>query len=122
MTVRRIVPNLACDDPQALAAFYHALLGLDPVMDHGWIASVAAPAPGPVQLSLAAGGGLGAPLPAVSVEVDDLDAVLAAARRLEAPVVYGPADEPWGVRRFFLRDPAGNLINILSHADRGASR
>ncbi len=122
MTVRRIVANLSCDDPQALARFYRDLLGLEPVMDHGWIATVAAPAPGPVQLGLAAEGGSGAPLPALSVEVDDLDSALAAARRLAAPVVYGPAAESWGIRRFFLRDPAGNLINILSHADRGASR
>lgn len=26
------------------------------------------------------------------------------------------ADEPWGVRRFFVRDPFGRLLNILEHA------
>jgi hypothetical protein len=26
-------------------------------------------------------------------------------------------DEPWGVRRFFVRDPDGNVINIVSHRD-----
>ena len=31
-------------------------------------------------------------------------------------IEYGPATEPWGVRRFYLRDPAGRLVNILSHA------
>jgi lactoylglutathione lyase len=30
-------------------------------------------------------------------------------------VEYGPVDEPWGVRRFFVRDPAGTLVNILMH-------
>jgi len=30
----------------------------------------------------------------------------------EAPE-YGPADEPWGVRRFYCRDPFGKLVNIL---------
>jgi catechol 2,3-dioxygenase-like lactoylglutathione lyase family enzyme len=30
-------------------------------------------------------------------------------------IAYGPADEPWGVRRFYVRDPFGKLINILSH-------
>ena len=117
MAVRRIVPNLVCDDPQALGAFYVALLGVDLVMDHGWIVSVQASEPGPVQLSLVREGGSGAPVPLLSIEVDDLAASHAAALRLKAPVVYGPADEPWGVRRFFLRDPAGNLINILSHPD-----
>jgi uncharacterized glyoxalase superfamily protein PhnB len=32
-------------------------------------------------------------------------------------VLYGPADEPWGVRRFFLRDPFGRLVNVLTHRD-----
>ena len=31
------------------------------------------------------------------------------------PVEYGPANEPWGVRRFYVRDPFGRLVNILSH-------
>jgi catechol 2,3-dioxygenase-like lactoylglutathione lyase family enzyme len=30
-------------------------------------------------------------------------------------VEYGPADEPWGVRRFYLRDPEGRLVNVLTH-------
>lgn len=117
MAVRRIVPNLSCANPQELAAFYTALLGLDLVMDHGWISSMQTENQGPVQLSLAREGGSGAPVPCLSIEVDDLDRIYADALRLDVPVVYGPADEPWGVRRFFFRDPAGNLINILSHTD-----
>lgn len=31
------------------------------------------------------------------------------------PIEYGPADEPWGVRRLYVRDPCGKLINILQH-------
>jgi catechol 2,3-dioxygenase-like lactoylglutathione lyase family enzyme len=30
-------------------------------------------------------------------------------------IEYGPESEPWGVRRFFFRDPFGKLINILQH-------
>jgi hypothetical protein len=26
-----------------------------------------------------------------------------------------PPDEAWGVRRFYVRDPFGNLVNILAH-------
>ena len=29
-----------------------------------------------------------------------------------APSLSPPADEPWGMRQFTLRDPAGNLIRI----------
>ena len=36
-------------------------------------------------------------------------------RAQEIPCAYGPVNEPWGVRRLFLRDPAGHLINVLEH-------
>ena len=54
-------------------------------------------------------------MPDISIEVDDVDAVLEKARAMGIGIEYGPADEPWGVRRFYVRDPFGKLINILSH-------
>jgi hypothetical protein len=29
--------------------------------------------------------------------------------------VYPLTDEPWGVRRFFVRDPNGMIVNVVSH-------
>ncbi len=116
MTVLRIVPNLAAADPTALAGFYRTLLGLDLLMDLGFIATLGSDALAPAQLSLASEGGSGTPVPVISVEVDDLDSVLARARELGAAIDYGPVSEPWGVRRFMLRDPADRLINILCHS------
>jgi uncharacterized glyoxalase superfamily protein PhnB len=54
-------------------------------------------------------------VPAVSVEVDDVDAAYAAAVARGSEIVHPLTDEPWGVRRFFVRDPTGNVINILGH-------
>ena len=57
-------------------------------------------------------------LPGMGVDVGSRDAVDAAhARALEAgtEVIYGPVDEPWGVRRFYLRDPNGVVISVLAH-------
>jgi catechol 2,3-dioxygenase-like lactoylglutathione lyase family enzyme len=113
--VLRIVADLPAADPSAVAAFYCDLLDLEILMDQGFIATVGSPAKAPVQLSLASEGGSGMPLPAISVEVDNLDAVFARAKAMRAPIEYGPILEPWGVRRFFLRDPSGSLVNILSH-------
>lgn len=115
MSVLRIIANLNAPDPAGLAQFWEGVLGLDPVMDHGWIVTLAGGAQ-TAQLSLAAEGGAGTPVPAVSVEVDDLDDCLARARAAGAQITHGPVTEDWGVRRFFLRDPAGNLVNILSHS------
>ena len=62
-------------------------------------------------------GGAGTPVPALSIEVDDLEAVLARVRLAGIEIVHGPVDEAWGVRRFFIRDPGGRLLNVLQHAN-----
>jgi len=116
MAVRRIVANIATPDPQAAAAFYEGLLGLKIVMDHGWIVTFAADEVSAMpQVSFASEGGNGTPVPDLSIEVDDVDAIHARAIEAGLDIVYGIVDEPWGVRRFFVRDPFGKIVNILSH-------
>ncbi len=115
MKVRRIVANIETADPAAVARFYEEVLGLELLMDHGWIATYGGAGTMPLQVSFASQGGSGAPVPGLSVEVDDVEAAYAAVVRGGFAVEYGPVDEPWGVRRFFVRDPAGTLVNILMH-------
>ena len=115
MAVRRIVANIAARDISAARAFYGEIFGLDLVMDHGWIATYGAPSRMSVQISIATEGGSGTPVPDISIEVDDLAAVLERLKQNDIAIAYGPVDEPWGVRRFFVRDPFGKLINVLSH-------
>ena len=115
MAVQRIVANIACPDPARATSFYGSLLGLEVVMDQGWILTFAADVTAQPQVSVASEGGSGAPVPDLSIEVDNLDDIYG--RMLEASIhiEYGPATEPWGVRRFFVRDPCGRLVNILEH-------
>lgn len=115
MAVRRIVANLAVDDPSAAYRFYRDVLGLDPVMDQGWIVTFANHGQSSGQISFASEGGGGTPVPDLSVEVDDLDAMRDRCLGAGFEPVYGPVTEPWGVRRFFVRDPFGRLVNILAH-------
>lgn len=117
MTVKRIVANIAAEDVSAAKAFYGDVLGLEQLMDLGWIVTYGSAAPMSVQVSFAREGGSGTPVPDLSIEVDDLEATLARVRAAGFVVEYGPADEPWGVRRFYVRDPFGRLVNILSHID-----
>jgi catechol 2,3-dioxygenase-like lactoylglutathione lyase family enzyme len=117
MTVRRIVPNIAVDDPGLARAFYDTLLGLKIVMDHGWILTYASEASAAPQISVAREGGSGTPVPDLSIEVDDVDQVYQRVRSAEFEITYDITDEPWGVRRFFVRDPFGRIVNILSHLD-----
>lgn len=115
MTVKRIVANIAATDLAAARRFYGDVLGLDVLMDHGWIATYGSREQMSVQISVAAEGGSGTPVPDLSIEVDDLDAALDGMRAAGFAIAYGPATEPWGVRRFYVRDPFGKLVNILSH-------
>jgi catechol 2,3-dioxygenase-like lactoylglutathione lyase family enzyme len=113
MAVKRIVPNIASDQLDKAKSFYAEMLDMDVVMDLGWIVTFAAAASANPQVSVATEGGSGTPVPDLSVDVDNFDEVLL--RRSGLPIVYGPAQEPWGVERFFVRDPFGRLLNILAH-------
>ncbi|WP_376095724.1 VOC family protein [Roseomonas sp. CCTCC AB2023176] len=116
MAVKRIVANIAAAETGAARAFYGDVLGLDLVMDLGWIVTFAAASESAVpQVSIAAEGGSGTAVPDLSVEVDDFDDVLRRAEEAGFLPEYGPVREPWGVRRFYLRDPFGRLVNILTH-------
>ena len=115
MTVKRVVTNIASPDTGAAARFYGEVLGMSIVMDHGWIVTYADTGSAMPQLSIASEGGAGTEVPDLSIEVDNLDEVLERARDRGFQVLYGPADEPWGVRRFFVRDPFGRVVNILQH-------
>lgn len=100
---------------QEVAAFYQRLLDLDLLMDHGWVRTLGSSESMTVQVSVASAGGSGTAVRDLSIEVDDLASVLARARELGIAIEYGPTDEPWGVRRFHVRDPAGKLLDILQH-------
>ncbi len=115
MAVKRIVANIAANDVDRAKAFYGDVLGLGIAMDHGWIVTFAAPTSAAPQISIAREGGSGTAVPDISIEVDDLDEIHRRAAAAGFAIEYGPRREPWGVRRFYVRDPFGRLINVLAH-------
>jgi catechol 2,3-dioxygenase-like lactoylglutathione lyase family enzyme len=115
MAVKRIVPNIASDQPDKAKSFYGEILDMEVAMNLGWIVTFAAASNANPQVSVATEGGSGTSVPDLSVEVDNFDEVLLRVRRSGFPIAYGPAVEPWGVKRFFVRDPFGRLLNILEH-------
>ena len=84
-------------------------------MDLGWINTFGSKEVMPVQISVASEGGSGTPVPELSFEVTDLEAALKRAKNRNIKIEYGPVSEPWKVKRFFIRDPFGKLINVLEH-------
>lgn len=115
MAIKRIVANLPAVRIEAAAAFYRDVLGMRVAMDLGWIVTFSAEGHAPMQISVATEGGSGTAVPAISIEVDDFDDLYQRARIAGLAIEYGPVDEPWGVRRFHVRDPLGHLVNVLTH-------
>ncbi|SDG52776.1 VOC family protein [Sulfitobacter delicatus] len=115
MTVLRIVANIAAEAPSEVQKFYTDLFGLGVLMDFGWIVTLGSEKRAATQVSLMSEGGSGAPVPDLSIEVDDVDAVHDRARAMDCEISYDLTDEPWGVRRFFVADPTGKVLNVLSH-------
>lgn len=115
MKVKRIIANIETQDVSAAKIFYQDVLGLDIRMDHGWIITYGSEEKMSVQISFATQGGSNTPTPDLSIEVDDVDEVLDRMKNAGFLIEYGPVNETWGVRRFFVRDPFGKLVNIVTH-------
>ena len=115
MGIRRIVPDFEASDPSAAAGFYADVLGLEVAMDRGWIVTYAAPGNPSAQIIVMREDASAPVVPDASIEVDAVDSAHDAAQRLGSEIVHPLPDEPWGVRRFFVRDPNGRVLNILSH-------
>lgn len=113
--VRRIVANIKTDDLSKADHFYRDILGLETLMDHGWIKTFGNEEEAKVQISFASQGGNDTEVPHLSIEVDNADEVYEKMQEAGFEIIYAMTNEDWGVRRFFVKDPFGQLINILSH-------
>jgi catechol 2,3-dioxygenase-like lactoylglutathione lyase family enzyme len=114
MAVRRIMPYYESPNLEATRVFYTGVLGLEEGTFGGGYIGFGS---GQAQVVFAPSG-VEPVLPDMGVDVDSreaVDAAHAAAVRAGHEVIYGPADEPWGVRRFFVRDPQGVVISVLAH-------
>jgi catechol 2,3-dioxygenase-like lactoylglutathione lyase family enzyme len=119
MPVTRIIPYLQSGDFQAVKEFYVGVLGLEVGMEDPGsdFLGLVSPDNRSAQIVVATAG-VEPPMPHMGIDLGDPAAVDAAhdeALRRGLEVVYGPADEPWGVRRFFVRDPSGAVVSVLAH-------
>jgi uncharacterized glyoxalase superfamily protein PhnB len=117
MIHRRIVPNLNVEDAATGHDFYEEFLGLRKEFDLGWVASFRSPTNPAAQVSLVSGDPTAPEPSSLTVAVADVDAAYAEAQRRGYEIVHPLTHEPWGVRRFFVRDPHGVVVNIVGHAD-----
>ena len=120
MTIRRVVPDIKSRNLADSRAFYVDFLGMQMAMDMGFVMTFVSPSNPTAQISVVRDDGGSTPLPDVSVEVEDVDQVHKRAVERGLEIVYPLTDEPWGVRRFFVVDPNGTILNVLSHLAAGS--
>ena len=116
MTVRRVVAYAGGNEREASRDFYVEVLGMqvameDPVFD------LQSP-DNPSAEVIVGAQEMQDPPPSFGVDVGEaaaVDAAHAEAVRRGLRVVYPLTDEPWGVRRFFVEDPGGTIVNVLAH-------
>lgn len=116
MPIPRIVPYADGGHLAESRAFYVETLGLEVVMDDP-VLTLSSPANPHAQVIIPPPG-MEDPQPHFGVDVGDaaaVDAAHAEAVRRGLRVVYPLSDEPWGVRRFFVEDPGGTIVNVLAH-------
>ena len=112
----RIHPYPSGSDIPGSQDFYVGVLGLEVAMEEP-VLCLRSPANPSAQVILEPPG-FEDPQPALGVELADpgaVDAAHAAAVRRGLRVVYPLTDESWGVRRFFVEDPGGTIVNVLAH-------
>lgn len=114
--VKRIIPYAAGDDLAASREFYVDVFGLEVAMEDP-VLGLRFPVNPAVQL-LVPPLGMENPPPRFGIDVGEpaaVDAAHAEVVRRGLRVVYPLTDEPWGVRRFFVADSSGTVINVLAH-------
>jgi catechol 2,3-dioxygenase-like lactoylglutathione lyase family enzyme len=114
VAVKRIKPNILSERFAESRWFYNDVIGLEGGDGLDWIIFFGTSQP-EVQLSVMKLDIKAHIHPDVSVEVDNVDDVYERARTAGAEIVYPLTDEEWGLRRFFVRDPNGAVINVTQH-------
>jgi catechol 2,3-dioxygenase-like lactoylglutathione lyase family enzyme len=121
MRIRRAIPVVVTDDPAATRTFYEDFLGFRVAMEVDGMLMLASHQVPTTQVIVAwesetAMDPTGRTL-TMSIEVDDVDEAHAEAVAQKLEIVRELRDEPWGIRRFFVRDPSGAVVNVATHRD-----
>jgi predicted enzyme related to lactoylglutathione lyase len=117
MRAKRIMANLRVADIDTARSFYAGYLGLSTEeFNMGWVARYTSPDTG-ANVQLVTRDATASEDSVISIHTDDVDAAYEEAKELGYEIVKSITTEPWGVRRFFVRAPDGNVINIVHHPD-----
>jgi predicted enzyme related to lactoylglutathione lyase len=112
-----VIADIPVADIGSAKSFYADYLGLSvEEFNMGWVARYTSPDTG-ANVQLVTADATAQENPVVSIKVDDVEAALEEAQRRGYEIVHPLTTEPWGIRRFFVRAPDGNVINVAQHRD-----
>jgi predicted enzyme related to lactoylglutathione lyase len=117
LTMRAVeaVTNLRTDDIERARQFF-SLFGLTEVaMNQGWVARFTSAEDPAVGVQVVTRDATAPEDSTMTIKVDDVDAAYEAAQAHDYQIVHPITDEPWGIRRFFVRSPDGDVINVAQH-------
>jgi catechol 2,3-dioxygenase-like lactoylglutathione lyase family enzyme len=113
MRAKRIIADLRVADVESANIFYTDYLGLSTEeFNMGWVARYTSPDTG-ANVQLVTRDATAPEDPVISVLTEDVDAAYEEAKSLGYEIVHPLTTEAWGVRRFFVRAPDGNVINVV---------
>ncbi len=122
MTITRVAPCISSDRVAATRRFYIDLFGFQVATDSGSMSVLVAPDNPAARIVIVRTANPGRIAPpaanaspvSLTIEVDDVDELHARAVAHKHPIVSPLAKEPWGVRRFQVKDPNGIVIEVAS--------
>ncbi len=124
MKIRRIVPDISSTNLEESKKFYADFMGLKLAMDMKWILTFISESNPTAQINIihsdepiSLHSSVG-----ISLEVADIDYMYKKAKSSNYEITYPITNEPWGVRRFFVKDPNGVIVNLMTHITDEASR
>ena len=118
-----VTANLSVPDISQAREFYADYLGLSvEEFNMGWVARFRSP-DGRAVVQLVTRDATAPYDSVISVHVGDgVEEAYAEAKRRGYEIVHPLTTEPWGIKRFLVRAPDGNVININSHEDDAEQR
>jgi predicted enzyme related to lactoylglutathione lyase len=117
MRAIRIMPNLRVDDVEAAKSFYTDYLGLNTEeFNMGWVARYSSSDRNAI-VQLVTRDATAREDAVISIHTLDVEGAYEEAQQLGYEIVHPLTTEPWGVHRFLVRAPDGNVINVVGHRE-----
>jgi predicted enzyme related to lactoylglutathione lyase len=117
MRARHIIANLRVADIEATKSFYSDFLGLgNEEFNMGWVARYTSPETG-ANVQLVTRDQTSPEDSVISVMTDDVEGAYEEAQQRGYEIVHPLTKEEWGVHRFLVRAPDGNVVNVVMHRE-----